>query len=220
MYTPEITNVDGADATASVVCTVKNDQKKVTAILNQIHGRNHDGTASPGIPAVFGMNFQAVSVGQKLAKDNFDGSCAEDTDPLLNGQPGGYLDGSGTPSDVLAYSLEKTDVALQSMIAALRQQGIYDSTMFIVTAKHGQSPINPAKQNKVGHLSDGDATPPGAARDQAAVDRLLAQVGETARGRDNLLKPIREALRAYATIGEVCGVLREVFGEYRPGFSA
>jgi methylmalonyl-CoA mutase N-terminal domain/subunit len=52
------------------------------------------------------------------------------------------------------------------------------------------------------------------------VDRLLVEVRETARANDNLLKPIREALRAYATIGEVCGVLREVFGEYRPGFSA
>ncbi len=47
----------------------------MAAVLNQIHGRNHDGTTSPGIPTVFGMNFQAVSVGQKLAKDNYDGSC-------------------------------------------------------------------------------------------------------------------------------------------------
>ena len=81
LYTPEITNVNGFDATVSVVCTAENDQKKVAAILNQIHGRNHDGTRSPGVPSVFGMNFQAVSVGQKLAKDNFDGSCADDTDP-------------------------------------------------------------------------------------------------------------------------------------------
>jgi len=55
-----------------------------------------------------------------------------------------------------------------------------------------------------------------ATRDQGQVDRLLAAVKATARGRDNLLGPIREALRAYATIGEVCAVLREVFGEYRP----
>jgi arylsulfatase A-like enzyme len=120
------------------------------------------------VPAVFGMNFQAVSVGQKLAKDNADGSCVEDTDPLLNGQPGGYLDGSGTPSNVLAYGLDKTDQALQSMIDALKQQGIYDSTLFIVTAKHGQSPINPVKLNKVGHLGDLVATLPGAATDPAA----------------------------------------------------
>ncbi len=53
-------------------------------------------------------------------------------------------------------------------------------------------------------------------RDQRMVDLQLASVRETARGRGNLLPPMREALRAYATIGEVCGVLREVFGEYRP----
>jgi predicted AlkP superfamily pyrophosphatase or phosphodiesterase len=168
LYTPEITNVGGADATVSVVCTVKNDQKKVAAVLNQIHGRNHDGSTSPGIPTVFGMNFQAVSVGQKLAKDNADGSCTEDTDPRLNGQPGGYKDGSGTPSDVLAYALENTDQALQSMIDALRSQGIYDSTLFIVSAKHGQSPISPLKVNKPGHFADLVAGLPDAASSPAA----------------------------------------------------
>ena len=56
-------------------------------------------------------------------------------------------------------------------------------------------------------------------RDQPRVSQLLIAVREAAHGTDNLLPPIREALSAYATIGEVCGVLREVFGEYRPGFS-
>jgi arylsulfatase A-like enzyme len=114
------------------------------------------------------MNFQAVSVGQKLAKDNFDGSCAGDTDPRLNGQPGGYLDGSGTPSEVLTYGLEKTDQALQSMIDALKRQGIFDSTLFVVTAKHGQSPINPVKLNKPGHFGDLVAALPDAAASPAA----------------------------------------------------
>ncbi|GAC1480217.1 MAG: methylmalonyl-CoA mutase family protein [Candidatus Dormibacteria bacterium] len=56
-----------------------------------------------------------------------------------------------------------------------------------------------------------------AGRDQRSVDQSLAEIRETARGEGNLLVPIKEALRSYATIGEVCGVLREVFGEYRPG---
>jgi len=153
LYTPEITNAPGLDATVSVVCTVENDYKKVQAIINEIHGLNHDGTPGPGVPAVFGMNFQAVSVGQKLAKDNSDGSCADDTG-TLNGQPGGYLDGAGTPSVVLEYGLDKTDQALHSMVQALESQGIYDSTLFIVSAKHGQSPINPVKVNKPGHFAD------------------------------------------------------------------
>src|SRR5260221_2215398 len=47
LFTPEITNVNGFDATVSVVCTVENDQKKVKAILNEIHGRKHDGSNGP-----------------------------------------------------------------------------------------------------------------------------------------------------------------------------
>jgi hypothetical protein len=168
LYTPEITNVGGLDATVSVVCTVRNDYKKVQAILNEIHGLKHDGTPGPGVPAVFGMNFQAVSVGQKLSKDNFDGSCASDTG-VLNGQPGGYKDGSGTPTAVLNYGLEKTDQALATMIQALKSQGIYESTLFIVSAKHGQSPINPVKVNKPGHFSDLLAVLPDGGTNPAAL---------------------------------------------------
>jgi methylmalonyl-CoA mutase N-terminal domain/subunit len=53
-------------------------------------------------------------------------------------------------------------------------------------------------------------------RDQASVDRALADVVETARGTGNLLHSMREALRVRATLGEVSEALRSVFGEYRP----
>ena len=157
LYTPEITNVGGFDATVSVVCTVQNDNLKVQGIINQIHGLTHDGKPGRGVPTIFGMNFQAVSVGQKLEKDNNAApqfTCPTDTDPTINGQPGGYLDGAGTPTAVLAYGLRKTDEALGRMIHALKQQKIYESTLFIVSAKHGQSPINPVKVNKPGHFAD------------------------------------------------------------------
>ncbi len=155
LYTPEITNNNGFDNTVSVVCTANSDALKVQAILNEIQGKTHDGKPGAGIPAVFGMNFQAVSVGQKLAKDNKDSSCAADSNiPGITGQPGGYLDGAGTPTKVLDYGLKFVDNSLRQMIAALKAAGIYDSTLFIVTAKHGQSPINPAKVNKPGHFTD------------------------------------------------------------------
>jgi hypothetical protein len=154
LYAPEITNVGGFDNTISVVCTVQNDELKVKAILNEIQGLNHEGTKHVGIPAVFGMNFQAISVGQKLLVDNPGGGCSADTDPTINGQRGGYVDGLGTPTGVLAYGLRKTDDALGRMIGALKEAGIYDSTLVIVTAKHGQSPINPAKLVKPGHFAD------------------------------------------------------------------
>jgi methylmalonyl-CoA mutase N-terminal domain/subunit len=105
-----------------------------------------------------------------------------------------------------------------------QQQAIEDGRRVVVGVNRftGDDPPLPVAKVSPRHEAEQRASLAAlrSGRDQAAVDRLLAQVGETARGRDNLLKPIREALRAYATIGEVCGVLREVFGEYRPGFSA
>jgi methylmalonyl-CoA mutase, N-terminal domain len=55
-----------------------------------------------------------------------------------------------------------------------------------------------------------------ASRDQPAVDAALAKVTETARGTGNLLHPMRDALKARATLGEVSDALREVFGVYHP----
>jgi methylmalonyl-CoA mutase, N-terminal domain len=53
-------------------------------------------------------------------------------------------------------------------------------------------------------------------RDQEAVASRLEELRATAKGDGNLLYPLKEALRAHATIGEVCGVMREEFGEYKP----
>jgi methylmalonyl-CoA mutase N-terminal domain/subunit len=53
-------------------------------------------------------------------------------------------------------------------------------------------------------------------RDQALTDRRLQEVKDAAKGTDNLLPPIRQALKDHASVGEVCGALREVFGEYQP----
>ena len=53
-------------------------------------------------------------------------------------------------------------------------------------------------------------------RDLALVSARLAEVSEIARGTGNLLPPMKEALRAGATLGEVSDALREVFGTYQP----
>ncbi|HUH08439.1 MAG TPA: methylmalonyl-CoA mutase family protein, partial [Egibacteraceae bacterium] len=55
-----------------------------------------------------------------------------------------------------------------------------------------------------------------AERDDAAVKQALNAVTAAARGTDNLLPVMREALRHMATVGEVCDALRAVFGQYRP----
>jgi methylmalonyl-CoA mutase N-terminal domain/subunit len=53
-------------------------------------------------------------------------------------------------------------------------------------------------------------------RDQALADRRLDELREVARGTGNLLPPIRAALADRCSVGEVCGAMREVFGEYQP----
>jgi methylmalonyl-CoA mutase N-terminal domain/subunit len=56
-----------------------------------------------------------------------------------------------------------------------------------------------------------------AERDDEAVDAALAALRETARGDDNLLPSIVDAVKTYATVGEISNVLRDEFGEYQPG---
>ncbi|MEW6725238.1 MAG: methylmalonyl-CoA mutase family protein [Bacillota bacterium] len=58
-----------------------------------------------------------------------------------------------------------------------------------------------------------------ARRDQAAVEAALAELKSVAEGNGNTMPAILKAVRAYATLGEICGVLRQVFGEYRPDIS-
>jgi methylmalonyl-CoA mutase N-terminal domain/subunit len=53
-------------------------------------------------------------------------------------------------------------------------------------------------------------------RDAAAVAQALAEVRAAARGTDNVLPPLKRALSAYATVGEVCDALRAVWGSYQP----
>jgi hypothetical protein len=133
---------DLADATSSNAWTdsFQNiqcyDSLKVQAILHEIDGKTHDGRASAPVPALFGMNFQAVSVGQKLVEAN------PPTNPNFS-QTGGYLDPLATPSASLQQEIEYVDASIGSMVSELSKQGLLSSTLIIVSAKHGQSPIDP-----------------------------------------------------------------------------
>jgi methylmalonyl-CoA mutase N-terminal domain/subunit len=53
-------------------------------------------------------------------------------------------------------------------------------------------------------------------RDADMVERRLSELRSAARGTENLLPPIKSALRDRCSMGEVCGALRDVFGEYQP----
>ena len=114
------------------------DQLHVAAVINQIDGYNHDRTAKVGVPTLFGTNFQAVSVGEKLALDS------------VSGLKGGYTDVLGTPGQGLAGELDFIDQSVGRFVKELKAQRIYDSTLIIISAKHGQSPIDVTKRRGIG----------------------------------------------------------------------
>ena len=121
LYTPEIASVP-----VTVPATEPYDDLKVQAILNEIAGKDHTGTKTEPVPAIFGMNFQAVSVAQK-------------------DQNGGYLDANATPGPLLQGALDHTNQSVEKMLDALRKENLFSSTAIILTAKHGQAPIDPTK---------------------------------------------------------------------------
>jgi hypothetical protein len=115
------------------------DAIKVYGLLNQIAGKTHAG-APAMVPAVFGMNFQSVYVGQSV---NEAGVGA-----------GGYKNAAALPSAVLLNEIEYVDTAVGEIVGALKTAGIYDSTLLVITAKHGESPIDPTR-----YIADGTNTP-------------------------------------------------------------
>jgi hypothetical protein len=146
-YTPESANTTHVVNTSSVRGTENNDDLKVSAILNEIAGFDHSGTGPQvGTPAIFGMNFQAVSVGQKLIGNvNPDGTTPSDPHMINGGYRIDPTTGTPVPSPLLLDALDHTDASIGRMLAALDAQGLRDSTLVIVTAKHGQNPIDPSK---------------------------------------------------------------------------
>jgi arylsulfatase A-like enzyme len=91
------------------------------------------------------MNFQAVSVGQKFVEKK--------------GQPavGGYLDSAGTPGPALLSEIEYVDDSIGQIVSAIQDNGLYDSTLIVVTAKHGQSPIDPKLYNPILNATGGSS---------------------------------------------------------------
>src|SRR6202167_2425495 len=115
------------------------DAIKVYALLNQIAGKTHSG-APAVVPAVFGMNFQSVYVGESV----YEAGVAA----------GGYKNAAALPSAELLKEIEYVDTAIGEIVSALQAAGIYDRTLLIITAKHGESPIDPTR-----YVADGTNTP-------------------------------------------------------------
>ena len=115
------------------------DALRVNALLFEIAGRTHLGAPAP-VPAVFGMNFQSVYFGQSL------------NEPTVGA--GGYQNAAALPSAPLLNEIEFVDASIGEIVRALKTAGFYDSTLLIITAKHGESPIDPTR-----YVANGSNTP-------------------------------------------------------------
>src|ERR1700676_3150243 len=87
-------------------------------------------SATTRVPNIFGMNFQAVSVGQKL---------------IEGGVFGGYTDAAGTPTPKMKDEIMFVDDSIGQMVNELKKKNLMESTLIIITAKHGQSPVDPQR---------------------------------------------------------------------------
>jgi hypothetical protein len=121
------------------------DALRVDALLHEIAGKSHNGGASINgrptrVPAVFGMNFQSVYVGESV------------NEPGVG--KGGYQNAAGLPGTKLLEEIEFVDTSIGKIVGALKSAGIFDETLLIITAKHGDSPIDPTL-----YVADGGGTP-------------------------------------------------------------
>ena len=129
LFTPEINSqasVAGSDWTKDNALTQLYDSYKVQAVLNEIEGFDHSGRNRVGTPAIFGMNFQTVSTAEKLPS-------------------GGYLADGVTPSPLLAYALDYVNAKIGQVLGELN----LEKTVVILSAKHGQSPDDPAQLTRI-----------------------------------------------------------------------
>ena len=164
LFTPEIDSnavepngqpyPGGISWTDSEAATKQYDSYKVQAVVNELDGFDHSGRTKVGVPGILGLNFQAVSVAEKLLSSSTQliGPDASGNYTLGPSQAGGYLPGTTTPGPVLQDALNFVDGSLQRFVDAIQQQGLMGSTAIILTAKHGQSPQDP---NQLKRIDDG-----------------------------------------------------------------
>ncbi|MFD5813320.1 alkaline phosphatase family protein [Streptomyces sp. NPDC127038] len=139
LFTPEI-NSDalgypaGDDWTKDNQATEQYDGYKVKAVLDEIDGYDHSGTHRVGTPAVFGLNLQSVSTAQKL--------------PSSDGLKGGYT-AKNVPGPLLEKNLDFVDARVGELTAELARRHLTGSTTVVLSAKHGQSPTDPAALTRI-----------------------------------------------------------------------
>jgi len=137
LYTPEIACFPFVppsgctNALLSIANTEAFDELRVKSVLNEIDGKDHTGTLTVGAPMLFGMNFQVVNAAKK-----------DSLLPIV----GGYADDLSTPNTDLHSALQYVDGAIGRMVTELAAQSLTDTTAIIITAKHGETSLDPSKR--------------------------------------------------------------------------
>jgi hypothetical protein len=134
--------------------TKQYDSYKVQAVINWINGYDHEGTGPKvGTPAIYGMNFQVVSTAEKLKSSPavLIGPNAQGKYTLGPKLPGGYMtvNGQQVPGPLLSSALDWVNNALQRIANTIQADGEAGSTAIILTAKHGQSPLNNSQLQRI-----------------------------------------------------------------------
>lgn len=135
----------GFDFTNTPTQTKVFDHIHTQIIINQIDGLDSTGVVSAAmggsapsnkipVPAVFGTNYQTLSVAQKA----------------LNSKGGGYTDANFTPNTLTADAIKFLDNEIGLIKTELANKNLLNSTVVIITAKHGQTPADRSKLRKIG----------------------------------------------------------------------
>ncbi len=144
---PYPTDTDWAHDDAA---TKQYDGYKVQAIINELRGYDHSGQSKVGVPAILGMNFQTVSVAEKVDSP---GSLTKNPGGTYSEGPtelAGYYPGTTTPRPLLAGALDYVNAQLQAMDETIQANpDTRNSTAIIITAKHGQSPQDPLQLRRI-----------------------------------------------------------------------
>ena len=131
-----VINPNAHVVTDSTTYTKPYDDLKVNAILNEINGKNSLGTKAAPVPAIFEMNFQAVSVAEKALNGGYNnaGNTANDVNATGANPTNG-------PSSVLTDALSHTDQSIGKILTAIEgNPNLKNNTLVVLVAKHGQDP--------------------------------------------------------------------------------
>lgn len=126
--TNSVSGPNGIEFATCVPAAQAYDDAKVQSVINKIEGFSADGSRLSAVPTVLGMNFTALQVAQRL--------------PVASA---GYLNAGGDPGVLVDAALQHIDTSIGQILAALQTEHLIEKTLIVLTAKHGQAPIDRSK---------------------------------------------------------------------------